>query len=221
MVSGSIGDGWETFKRYPWLILGALVLVVLVNGALSAPGMFLQEDGAPTAASTWWSMLSGLATFPLSAGAGYLLLRLVRGESDAGVETLLHGYSRYLALLGTVVLTSIIVGVGFLLLIVPGIIASFGLMHAPMLVLDKGLGAADAIRASWEMMKGYKLDAFLLALSYMMIAIAGALALGVGLLVAIPVIAAASAAFYNRVLAANPPPQIAGLAGADAVDVVG
>lgn len=216
MVSASIADGWAAFKRQPWLMIGAVVLVLLVSGAISGPSALLTEDGQPTSAYTLWSLLASLATFPLGVGMTYLFLRLVRGEAGVGIETLLAGYKRYVPLLGTSALMAVIIGIGLVLFVVPGIVASLGLMQAPMLVLDQGLSPVDAIKGSWAMMRGHKLDAFLLGLAFALLFFLGALALLVGLLVAIPVIDAASAAFYNRVLAANPPPQI----GAGTVDTM-
>lgn len=209
MVGASIKDGWAAFNRSAWTMVGALFLVGIVNGLVGGIGNGLMDDGKATTASGLWSVLGWLATFPLAAGMSFLMLRLVRGEPGAGIETLIAGYRRYLALLGAWILMCVIVVIGFVLLIVPGIVASLGLAQAPMLVLDKGLGPVDALKASWAMMRGYKIDAFLLGLACAAIVLAGALALLVGLIVAVPVVSAAGAAFYDRVLAANPPPQLA------------
>lgn len=214
MVGASIADGWAAFKRSPWLMIGALVLVALVNGIVSGPGNAMLEDGQPTWASSQWSALAWFATFPLGVGMSYLMLQVVRGTPGAGVEALVAGYRRYLPLLGTVILMTILIVACFVLLVVPGIIASFGLMQAPLLVVDKGLGPVEAIQGSWSMMRGYKLDAFFLGLVGIALVILGALALLVGLFVAIPVVAAAGAAFYERVLAVNPPPQLGAVAAA-------
>jgi len=90
----------------------------------------------------------------------------------------------------------------------PLLVVSIGIMHAPLLVLDRQLGAVDAVYASWAMMRGYKWRGLMLHIATAAIILLGVLALGIGLIVAMPVAGLASAAFYNRVLAANPPPQL-------------
>jgi uncharacterized membrane protein len=57
--------------------------------------------------------------------------------------------------------------IGFILLVVPGIIVAFGLSQTFFILADdKEIGAVDALKASWEMMKGNKVKFFVLSLSF-------------------------------------------------------
>lgn len=244
LVGGSIADGWRAFKRHPGLLISAIALFAIIEGVYGVMHYARFELGM-TSYALWQYLWFGL-TYPISAGVGYLALKLVRGD-EASIRTMFAGYARYLPLAGAGVFVYVMYILGFLmymnfmylvalglqrldlpdfLLIVAAIAASclvigavlithFGLMQAPMLVVDKGLGPIEAVKGSWAMMSGYKLDAFLLGLASLAIIALGILALGVGLLVAVPVVLAAYAAFYNRVLAANPPAQLDLLPPAD------
>lgn len=218
IVGASIRDGWETFKRQPWLLIAGLLAI----GFSTAPFTFLSQlfmhDGQPTAMSSLISFLSIFVSIPLGAGMAYLALKLVRQDPTAEFTTLFAGFSRYVDLIVGSLVVLVICSIGFVLLIVPGIIAGLGLMLMQYLVMDRGLKGIDAVKESWERMKGHKLEAFLLALASVGIAILGLLACFVGLFVAIPVIIAAQAAFYNRVVggaapAGGPPPLVDGGSG--------
>jgi uncharacterized membrane protein len=94
--------------------------------------------------------------------------------------------------IGNVVLASLIVGVitsiGFVLCVIPGLIASIMLMFAIIALLDRGLSAVDSIKASFDIAKANFGPVFLTWLVIVVAVIIGALLCGVGLLVALPVV---------------------------------
>ena len=55
-------------------------------------------------------------------------------------------YDKFLQLCLTSGLVYLLAGIGFLLLIVPGVIVVLGLGFAPYLVVDRNLGVAEALR---------------------------------------------------------------------------
>ena len=64
-------------------------------------------------------------------------------------------------------ISSVLIGIGFALFIVPGIILSLGLSMASIIVIDSDLGPIDVLKKSWEMMKGYKWNYFVFILSFL------------------------------------------------------
>ena len=73
-------------------------------------------------------------------------------------------FTRYL-IMGIVM--EIVVSIGFVLLIVPGIILSLGLTMAPLILNDNPeMSGIDAIKASWNLMKGHKMDLFVINISF-------------------------------------------------------
>ena len=98
-------------------------------------------------------------------------------------------------------INGIIVVLGFILLIVPGIILSIKLQYSTYLVVDKNMGVIESIKKSWEMTKGVKMNLFLLDLLFIGINILGVLALLVGLIITVPLSMVASAFVYRKLLA--------------------
>ena len=89
-----------------------------------------------------------------------------------------------------------------LLLVIPGIIAAISYSMAPYIMAeDPGCTPSEAIRRSREMMDGYKVEMFVLDLSFLGWALLCALTLGLGNLLLTPYINASYAAFYRQLQA--------------------
>ena len=97
----------------------------------------------------------------------------------------------------------IIVFIGFILLVIPGIIFSIKLQFVTYLVVDKKLGALQALSKSWEMTKGVKWNLFLFWLALLGINILGFLFLIIGLVITIPLSMVATAYVYRKLLASE------------------
>jgi uncharacterized membrane protein len=74
---------------------------------------------------------------------------------------------------------------------------SFGLVMTPyIMAYDGRIGVMDSIRQSWHMMRGHRVEFFVLNLSFIGWALLAALTAGIGLLWLIPYMNAATASFY-------------------------
>lgn len=98
------------------------------------------------------------------------------------------------------VVKTIIVIIGFILLIIPGIIFSIKLQFASYLVVDKNMGVTEALNKSWEMTKGVKWNLFLFGLLIFLINVIGFLCLIIGLIVTVPLSMVATAYVYRKLL---------------------
>lgn len=104
--------------------------------------------------------------------------------------------------IGPVVITSLIsaaiIFVGFLLCVLPGIVASFFLSYALYFVIDKDMSPTAAISASVNLVKDNLGTALLWAVVAFAITLVGAILCGVGLIVAIPVSIIGTAFTYKH-----------------------
>lgn len=89
--------------------------------------------------------------------------------------------------------------IGFMLLIVPGIYLMVRLYPAMFLLVDKDCGSLDAIKKAWRITKGRFWNIFLASLLISLVACAGYLACGLGLVYTAP-LALISYAFVVRQL---------------------
>ncbi len=88
-----------------------------------------------------------------------------------------------------IILYSLIVYVGTIFFIIPGIYFAYKYMFAAILVIDKDMGVVEAMNASSQMAKGIKLNLLLndilLGLLVMLITVAGLLCFVIGIIPAI------------------------------------
>lgn len=205
----SIGDcirfGWETFKKRPGILIGAFLLVMLVP---SVPGILVPgpelTPGAPPPPPTPAQLLASLASVVISlfATLGATTFALRAHDDIARVKIGdLWNPQPFWRFLGAELLAAIIVIVGLLLLIVPGIIAAIGLGFAPYLVIDRGKGPIEALKGSWHLTTGNKWQLFLFGLALLGLNLLGLLALVVGLLVTVPVTWLAVTHAYRTLIA--------------------
>ena len=104
-------------------------------------------------------------------------------------------------------LVSIIVGIGSVCCLIPGIIAGVGLSMVMPLIVGSRRGVMEAITESWAAMSPHLLPGFLLLLVLGLINVAGVCALGVGLLITIPITFISLALVYRDLFGGNSAPQ--------------
>jgi hypothetical protein len=203
----SVGDcvrfGWETFKQRPWFLIGALLLAMIIS---SLPSMFVSTpqvgpDGQiiPEPLTTLDGIMS-IASIVVSifVGMGITTFSLRAHDNVQGAQLSdLWNPAPFWRFLGAHILTLIAVTLGMLALIVPGIIIAMGLAFVPYLVVERGLGPIEALKESWRVTKGHKMQIFLLVLALIGINILGLMALIVGVFVTFPITLLAFAHAYR------------------------
>jgi uncharacterized membrane protein len=194
MSAFSIGDcirfGWETFKKRPGILIGAFLLTALIPSlpSLLVPGPEI-VPGAPPPPPSGAQMVASLVSIVLSlfVTLGATTFALRAHDDIEGVRLAdLWNPQPFWRFLGAELLTGIIVFIGFLLLVVPGIIAAIGLGFAPYSVIDRGKGPVEALKDSWHITKGHKGQLLLFGVTLLGLNLLGVIALVVGLLVTIP-----------------------------------
>ena len=177
----SVGEILDTsFGLYRRHFVALATIVMISTGAPLLLNLYIQSAGGlianPVLAVIY--LVAYIALSSLGAAAtvfliseGYLGRELSAGEAIARATPLLGRLIVYS------ILFTLVVVIGLLLLLVPGIILACGLILAtPVIVLEPGAGAMDALSRSWSLTQGSRLRMFGLLLVF-------------GLLVYIPVIA--------------------------------
>jgi uncharacterized membrane protein len=219
-ASWSPGDAWGfawkvITKRYTTvalpLVVGILVQAILGN-IVSGGGSFaltiLNEQGLlePTAlpllniaVSSFGGLVSVVVAAFMAGGFVNTALKAARGQPTSFGDPFSGGRT-FMPMLIAIIVGGIVTMVGLLLCFVPGVIVALGISLNSMLVVDQNLGGVDALKKSWEMTKGHKVNIFLFGLIGLLVFVAGALACGIGaLLVSMPMGYVAFAHMYLRI----------------------
>lgn len=135
---------------------------------------------------------------PFALGLIICFMKLVRNEPFR-FENLFDGFSRFGSAFLTQLLTGIFVLLWSILLVIPGIIASFRYAMAFYILNDNPeMSAMESISASKEMMKGYKWKLFCMYFSFIGWAFLSVLTIGIGYLWLKPYMNASTANFYQN-----------------------
>ena len=210
--SFNIGDAfswaWNKFSKnagpliVATLVYGLVVVVLqaiirLVSAAVSPNDYSYSSDA--TSFSFSYGM-SGVGSIIVSIIGWFLSLIVTAAIQSAyigGILDIANGQQvsmgsffrpRYI---GNVIIAGLIVGIvttiGFILCIIPGVIASIMLMFTVVTLLDRNLSPVDAVKSSFDLSKANFGNVILAWLVLIATFIVGALLCGVGLLVAAPV----------------------------------
>jgi uncharacterized membrane protein len=141
----------------------------------------------------------------MAGGFITLALKAARGQPTAFGDLFSGG--RYLGrFLVAGIVGGIAVSIGLVLCLVPGYIVAYGLSLAGFLMVDQDLSGVDALKRSWELTKGHKVNIFIFHLIGIAVAIAGELACLIGLyLVSLPMTLIGATYMYLRIKGENPP----------------
>jgi uncharacterized membrane protein len=199
----AISYGWRKFKDNT----GAMILATLIVGAgniglgilpeaiAPSPGLFTGDgftfDAGATVASVVAQTVTGALVFILSAMFARGALDVVDGgRFEIGKA---FGALNLPNVVLTGLLLSLLNGVAFMLLVVPGVVVSIFTYFTVYFVVDKGTDPIESIGSSFTLVGRNFGNGLLTGLLAGLVLLAGALVCLVGLLAAVPVVTLAGA----------------------------
>ncbi|CAM5780751.1 hypothetical protein [Cellulomonas persica] len=212
--------GWKKFTENVGPILIAILVYVLATVAVVAvwyfivAGIFLgtsettiDEDGTIRFGSgpNLFAVLFSGALITLVAvllfsimQAGFIqgALRISRGE-PLSLDTFFK-FKNLTAVIVASLLVAVLTSVGYLLCYLPGVAVALFAQFTLYYVVDRGVGAVDAIKASYQLVVKNFGTTILLFLGILVVSFIGSLLCGVGTLVALPVSLLAQAYVFRR-----------------------
>lgn len=171
---------------------GTAILVVFINGAICST----------VASIPVINFFSFLVTLPISYGLSIWFLDFLRSDGGKApeIEVIFDGFKEYSRIFITLFLSGLYTLLWGMLFIIPGIIKSLSYAMTPYILKDKPeLKNNEAIELSMDMMKGNKMQLFLMTLNFTMWCILSIFTLCIALIWIIPYMQAATAAFYEEV----------------------
>jgi len=184
-LSDYFKTGWGLFKQYPTGFVGFCLLNLLIQGLLNS----LSYVGA---------VASFAVTSPLFMGNFIVSAKLLQGQTPE-FRDFFAGFQYFLPLLLLSLVAGLFIGIGTLLLIIPGIYLAVAYFFASYLVVDRRQDFWPAMELSRRTINPRWFGFFAFMLLLVLLNLAGAIALGVGLLVTIPLSFCAVTAAYAEI----------------------
>lgn len=176
-IGKAFGYGWTELKKNFWYFVGLAVIVSVIEGL----------------APSWHSKNATFNALGIFLGAwmtcGYMRIILdYYSGTKRELADVFTQFKYFWRVLGATILLGIIIVLGFIALIIPGIYLALRFQFTIPLIIDKNLDIGEAMKQSTELSKGIKLSLFGFALAALGIILLGVVALGVGVFVALPVV---------------------------------
>ncbi len=205
-VGGCVKRGFDlTCRNFGMILLvaivyfavsmGASMLLGLMDGALGwghSEATFQRGSGNVSWGFQHYGsplniILTQVLSVFLSLGATRIGLNLVSGK-EYNIGMLFEGGKKLLPAIGAMILYVLMIIIGLLLFIVPGVYLAMRYGHYLTAMVDRNLGIMESFQYSSSITTNNRLNLFLLTLLGLLITFAGCLAMCVGLLFALPVI---------------------------------
>ncbi len=193
-IGQAIEFGWETWKRNVLFWVGVAVVFIVVEAITQGPGNAARNRPALTFVL---SVIGFLINTLLGIGVTRMALRFVDGGRGE-FSDLYTGYPLFLNYLIATLLFSLMVGIGLVFLIVPGVILAVVFGFCTFAVVDRALGPIDALQRSAALTRGVRMDVFLFGLLAIAINLVGLLLCGIGLFATYPTTMVAAAHLYRQ-----------------------
>lgn len=196
----TVGSCYKHGWRQLWKNALELFLILIISFAISLPSAVNRDyDGAGAVMLGIFSFAYGvLIVGPIGYGVAFAYLKAARGD-QLKVKDMFEVFRNYWNAVLASLLVDVIIVIGLVLLIIPGIIFACKLAFTPYLVVDRKMEVIEAVKESWRMTGGYAWKVFLIGLLGFFISIAGLICFGVGIIVAIMWITLALASLYHAV----------------------
>lgn len=189
-IGQTFSNAWKAVKANIWVLVGLFIGYSILSFTLS---LF---SGQSTVFNSIFAILSLVIGSLFSLGYLRNIFQALDGEepqfSAYGQES--RKLIKYIA---ASLIYSIIVFIGTILLIIPGIYLGIRLQFFSAFIVDEDCGAIESLKRSWAITKNEELPLFLLFLFMVLIFIIGVLLLGVGVFIAVPVIYAMQLTVYR------------------------
>lgn len=192
-IGAALRFGWDKVKGNFWFFLG-ITLIYLILTSVPSYEQEISENS-----TLILNVLGYLITAWLTAGMLKIGFQVYDGKKPE-FKTLFNQLKYFWRVLGAQVLVGLMVVVGLIFLIVPGVYFALRYQFVPNLIVDKDITIMEAFRQSSEITKGVKLKLLLFNLALLGVILVGLIALIFGVLVALPIVWLAEIYVYRKLL---------------------
>jgi len=218
-VDEVISFGWKEMLKYFWPLTGVMTCTFLVQMVPTISSIVLKYLVSQTAAvgalSLIVSLVGAIIGVIIGLGTLNLFLKVVEGDTLA-VRDVFSKYSRAWNFALASLLYGLMVGAGYVCLIIPGVYLQLRFQFYPYFILDSDAGPLTSLKASWAITRGSVAEVFFLGIVNYFINWVGLLCLVIGMFPAYIVQNIALAKTYRQLRANTPlsemPPNLMPLA---------
>lgn len=203
-------EAWRKTKGFKGPVWASMLLVMVAMIGISIITAVIQAIMGNSPSSIAFGMAiqitANIALAPITAG--YLMIALKHIQGSPVSYRMTFGYfSSFFPLIGAAFLMMLMITVGLLLLIVPGIYLIFSYLCVLPLIVEKGMSPWQAMEASRKAIHRCWFKVFGLQLILGFVLIGSAILFGVGLIWTVPMCLLAAAILYREIFGVENGPE--------------
>jgi uncharacterized membrane protein len=195
-IKEAFKDGWSLFKGNKRTLVAATFVMMVASAFNRTPSRFFWEAGL---SSLLIFVAIWIVNIILQIGWIKLLLKLIDGEVTSVKELIQHS-GLFLKYIGAYAWFALGSTIGLILFIIPGFYWILKYGFAPIIVIDEHVSIKAAFKMSGDITKGVKWKLLGLLVLMILVNIAGAVVLFIGLFVSIPVSMLAYLSIYRKLI---------------------
>jgi len=189
-----LSESWEKFNKQPGLCIGTFALYFAISLAAGLLETFIQKLIGFNP-----HIVSLLVGAFINFGTTLVFIDIVN-DRPTSILRFFDAFNVYPKAFGQYLLNTICILLGCVLLIVPGIIFALGFSTGLYLVLEKKIGIIQSFKTSWAITKDYKWKLLGMFLLLILLNLAGAICLLIGLIVTVPLSAIVTIEVFRRLI---------------------
>ncbi|MGG6296216.1 hypothetical protein ACQ4M4_17645 [Leptolyngbya sp. AN02str] len=182
--------GWEILKQNLGIYIGITLLLFVFFAALNL---------LPERLRGLSSLASIVITGPIYGGLYLVAFKTIKQRASS-FSDFFRGFNNFLPLFLVNLLTGILIGIGFALLIIPGLYLAVSYLFAIPFVVDRRFDFWEAMETSRKLISKRWFGFFGFLIVLFLINMVGALLVGIGMLVTAPLTTCAIAAAYEDIV---------------------
>ena len=188
-ILDTFSEAWKMLTQKKDIILP--VAIVAASGSLASFLSSMTESDLISLVASLFQVFTMWLAF-------WGFLQVVRGAKSVDLMKQAQNFGAFFQYVITSIVVGIIVFLGVILLIVPGIYFALKYAFAGLITIDQGLDVGEAMKRSAEITEGRKLSLLGFSIVTMIINIIGGLLFGLGLLITVPLTLLAFTILYNN-----------------------
>lgn len=202
-LSNILSEAWQKTKGVKRYILGAgIIMYVVMFAAIMVLGGIFGVGSDPNESSLVLQLSIQLIfiaiLLPFLAGIFIISARKIQGKPFEFGDAF-GGFGKTGPLIVTGIIMNIMITIGTLLLIIPGIYLTVAYMFAIPLIIDRNLSPWEALETSRKAITKHWFSVFLFWLLMLVITIVCTIPFGLGLIWGLPMLSLAFAIIYREV----------------------
>lgn len=199
-IESVLSEAWQLTKGFKASYWGALIIYIVIAAITSAIAEFFFKSSIFLIIIG--QILQGLVTYPLIAGLTMIAVRHSVGL-PCNATMVFDYYPKTIPIFLTYLLMTILIVIGILLLVIPGIYLGVAYSFALILLVDKNMRIWDALETSRQVITRCWFRTFAFFIVMFFIILISIIPLGIGLIWSIPFASLGMAIIYRSLFGVN------------------